>query len=139
MNRHSKCLSLPIPTTTTLIPGTLFSLFFKVGRSSHLPRSKTSGQFHSAKGATVESIGSLIGSRDWQKSGQQEHRVGEAEYKAAQAQGYVEGVTDRLAGKTDIIVGAVTGDKTQQTEGKLIIFACLEIKLNQCFGRQRPA
>lgn len=87
--------------------------------------SKTTGQFHSAKGATVEAIGSLVGSQDWQKSGQEEHRAGEAEYKAAQVQGYVEGTTDRIVGKKDNIVGAVTGDKTQQAEGNWsLTFAC---------------
>jgi len=80
--------------------------------------SKTSGQFHSTKGNVVEGVGNLTGATSWQQSGKQEHAAGEAEYKAAQAKGYAEGVTDRIVGKKDTIVGAVTGDKSQQTEGK---------------------
>ena len=52
----------------------------------------------------------MVGSNEWQKSGKEEHAAGEAEYKAAQAQGYAEGTADRLGGKKDSIVGAVTGD-----------------------------
>ncbi|KAF8173083.1 hypothetical protein BJ912DRAFT_1147977 [Pholiota molesta] len=39
------------------------------------------------------------------------------EYKAAQAKGYAEGAADRITGKKDSIVGAVTGDKAQQAQG----------------------
>jgi uncharacterized protein YjbJ (UPF0337 family) len=59
----------------------------------------------------------LTGSTSWQQAGKEEHAKGEAEYKAAQAQGYAEGTVDRLAGKKDTIVGAVSGDKKQQAEG----------------------
>jgi uncharacterized protein YjbJ (UPF0337 family) len=59
----------------------------------------------------------MTGSSSWQQSGKMEHAEGEAEYKAAQAQGYAEGTMDRLGGKKDSIVGAVTGDKKQQAEG----------------------
>ncbi|KAF8348491.1 hypothetical protein F5887DRAFT_950296 [Amanita rubescens] len=79
--------------------------------------SKVSGQYHSVKGTVVDAIGSLTGATSWQQSGKEEHTKGEAECKAAQAQGYVEGTMDRLSGKKDAIVGAVTGDKTQQAQG----------------------
>ncbi|KAJ2934131.1 hypothetical protein H1R20_g2947, partial [Candolleomyces eurysporus] len=79
--------------------------------------SKTSGQFHSTKGNVVEAIGNLTGATSWQQSGKEEHAQGEAEYKAAQVQGYAEGTVDRVTGKKDAVVGAVTGDKSQQAEG----------------------
>lgn len=53
----------------------------------------------------------------WKQSGSEEHAAGEAEYKAAQVEGYAEGTKDKMMGMKDSVVGAVTGDKAQQTSG----------------------
>ncbi|GBE86718.1 hypothetical protein SCP_0905980 [Sparassis crispa] len=69
------------------------------------------------KGTAVEAIGNLTGATSWQQSGKEEHAGGEAEYKASQAKGYAEGTMDVLGGKKDAVVGALTGDRTQETTG----------------------
>eukprot|EP00299_Pterocystis_sp_00344_P000857 c10450_g1_i1.p3 GENE.c10450_g1_i1~~c10450_g1_i1.p3 ORF type:complete len:113 (-),score=15.58 c10450_g1_i1:77-382(-) len=85
--------------------------------SSTGDHSKASGQTNSILGNIQETLGNLVGSNDTAKDGAKRHAEGEGEYKAAQTEGWVEGVGDRVSGKKDAVVGAVTGDKTQQTSG----------------------
>ncbi|KDQ15869.1 hypothetical protein BOTBODRAFT_173539 [Botryobasidium botryosum FD-172 SS1] len=79
--------------------------------------SKATGQFNSVAGTVQETVGNMLGFKDTANAGAQRHAEGETEYKAAQAEGYVEGTKDRVSGKKDAVVGAVTGDKTQQASG----------------------
>lgn len=69
-------------------------------------------------GTAKEAFGNTTGLNSWTDSGKQQHADGEAEITAAKAQGYVEGTADRLEGKKDAVVGAFSGDKTQQASGK---------------------
>ncbi|OCH88930.1 mismatched base pair and cruciform DNA recognition protein [Obba rivulosa] len=80
---------------------------------------KTTGQYHSMKGTVVETIGNLTGAQSWQQSGKEEHAAGEGEYNAAQAQGYAEGAIDRVGGRKDAVVGALSGDREQETKGNV--------------------
>lgn len=62
-------------------------------------------------------LGSMTGSENLKSSGQQEHLQGQSEYDAARTKGYAQGTGDRIGGKKDSVVGAMTGDKTQQAQG----------------------
>jgi uncharacterized protein YjbJ (UPF0337 family) len=77
---------------------------------------------HSAKGSVLETIGDMTGNKSWKESGKQEQATGEAEAKAAQAKGYAEGTVDRIGGKKDAVVGAVTGDGQQEASGEFTLY-----------------
>ncbi|KAG9007651.1 hypothetical protein FRB90_009313 [Tulasnella sp. 427] len=79
--------------------------------------SKTTGQKDSTMGSLKETVGNTFGASNMAQRGREQHAHGEAEVKAAKAEGYAEGTTDRMVGKKDSVVGAVTGDTTQQTAG----------------------
>ncbi|KAF8553668.1 hypothetical protein OG21DRAFT_1509907 [Imleria badia] len=85
--------------------------------SSNQDPSKVSGRLHSVKGSAVEAVGDLTGSQAWSQAGKEEHVRGEGESKAAQAKGFTEGVTDKVGGYKDTVVGAVSGDEPQQVAG----------------------
>ena len=75
--------------------------------------------------------------KDWQRDGQAEHRSGEAEYDAARAKGYVEGMGDRISGKKDAVMGAFTNDKTQQAQGEFTATTCLTAMTHRSAGNIR--
>ncbi|KAG8952457.1 hypothetical protein FRC04_004517 [Tulasnella sp. 424] len=79
--------------------------------------SKTTGQKDSAIGNMKETVGKTFGAHNMAQRGREQHAAGEAEISAAKTQGYAEGTADRMVGKKDSVVGAVSGDKTQQTAG----------------------
>ena len=62
----------------------------------------------------------MMGVDSWKQSGKEEHAAGEAEINAAKAKGHAEGTFDRLAGKKDTLVGAVTGDRGQEASGTFL-------------------
>lgn len=70
------------------------------------------------KGNVKEHIGGITGDASMQQSGQAEKSQGEAELKAAQTQGYAQGTKERVAGKKDEVLGSLTSDTSQQTQGE---------------------
>jgi len=85
---------------------------------------KSTGQFHSVKGAVLETMGNLTGSANLRQSGREEHAAGQREVEAAKAKNLGEGITDRATGK-DAVVGSVTGDRSQEVAGGLFYLSPL--------------
>ncbi|KAG8949335.1 hypothetical protein FRC00_008193 [Tulasnella sp. 408] len=79
--------------------------------------SKTTGQKDSAVGSMKETVGRTVGAHNMAQRGREQHAAGEAEVNAAKTQGYAEGTADRIGGKKDSVVGAATGDTSQQYAG----------------------
>ncbi|GAA5893946.1 hypothetical protein JCM6882_003135 [Rhodosporidiobolus microsporus] len=83
-------------------------------RSHH---SQTMGNLNSAVGTAKAAVGDATGLSSLSQAGNEQRAAGNAEYKAAQVEGYAEGTADRLGGKFDRVVGAVTGDKEREASG----------------------
>ncbi|KAF9645455.1 hypothetical protein BDM02DRAFT_3120219 [Thelephora ganbajun] len=79
--------------------------------------SKTSGNVKNTVGKVEEAIGNLTGLESLQTSGKKRQAEGDVEYKQAQAQGYVEGTTDRVSGTIENVKGSLTGDTSQEISG----------------------
>lgn len=73
--------------------------------------------FARVKGAAVEAVGDVTGSKDWKKSGQKEHADGDAEVTAAQTKAYAEGAKEQGKGYLQSVKGAVLGDTQTQASG----------------------
>jgi len=69
-------------------------------------------------GKVEETIGDVTGVQSLKTSGQERQGQGDAEYKEAQSEGYLQGTKDRIVGKKDQVGGSVTGDTTQETAGE---------------------
>ncbi|KAI5481115.1 hypothetical protein MNV49_005550 [Pseudohyphozyma bogoriensis] len=92
---------------------------FRLGRNPDYDNpSKLNAQVNTTVGGVRETVGEQMGWQDTQKAGMEQKAMGDAEYKDAQARGYVQGTKDRVEGKIDNVIGAVTGDSEQQLSGK---------------------
>ncbi|GAA6061311.1 hypothetical protein JCM10212_005425 [Sporobolomyces blumeae] len=79
--------------------------------------SKAMGNVNSYVGGAIATVGDATGIESLSQSGHEQQAKGDAEYAAAQVQGYAEGTADRIGGKIDRVVGAVTGDQAKEAEG----------------------
>ncbi|KAI9228756.1 MAG: putative cruciform DNA binding protein [Piptocephalis tieghemiana] len=86
--------------------------------SSESEQSKMSANATWAKGQVKSTIGSVIGNEQMRTEGDADIAKGNADYKAAQAQGYVEGAKNDVKGNIKDTVNRVIGDDAGQAEGK---------------------
>ncbi|GAA5862684.1 hypothetical protein JCM1840_002640 [Sporobolomyces johnsonii] len=75
------------------------------------------GNINSMVGAAKATVGDATGFTSLSQAGNEQKASGDAEYKAAQVNGYAAGTADRLGGKIDRVVGAVTGDSAKEAQG----------------------
>ena len=84
-----------------------------------------SGNVKSTVGKLEKAIGDTTGLESLQTSGQKRQAEGDAEFKQAQAQGYVEGTAERVAGTFEDVKGSLTGDSSQEISGECLGFLYL--------------
>ena len=65
--------------------------------------SKINATINSTVGGIRETVGAVTGLTGQEIAGKQQKASGDAEYKAAQAQGYAEGTADRVGGKVSAL------------------------------------
>lgn len=82
--------------------------------------SKTQATLDSLKGAVQENAGWVIGNEQMQANGAATRSKACAEYKAAQAQGYGEGVLHTIEGNIKDAAGSLAGDKKLQAKGSAL-------------------
>ena len=68
-------------------------------------------------GKMEEGIGKAAGLESLETSGKKRQAEGDVEFKQAQAQGYVKGTTDYVAGTVEDVKGSFTGDSSQEVSG----------------------
>jgi len=64
-----------------------------------------------------EAIGNTTGLESLETSGKKRQAEGDVEFKQAQAQGYVKGAMDYVAGTVEDVKGSLTGDSSQEVSG----------------------
>jgi uncharacterized protein YjbJ (UPF0337 family) len=99
---------------------------------------QTTGQYNSLVGGIKEAVGDTTGYTGLAQAGREQKAAGDAEITAARAEGYgsssdiaplpasrvdaeaasVQGTADRLGGKVDHVMGAITGDSAREASGK---------------------
>ena len=78
---------------------------------------KTKGTFRNAWGSATESIGNTFRIGSMQRSGLRSQARAKPEKHGGAAAGYVEGTTDRVAGRAKSTVGALTGNHSLEARG----------------------